>query len=374
LQTALTEAGPAIEQGSAPSWVRRAGHYRMLRECRYEDLIRTDFYRLFAFPAGANGYLLDAGCGTANETVNLRQRIPELRIYGVDLSSASLAIAVTRPETSDATFYQSALESLPFPDAVFDYVASHEVIEHVEDPAVVLRELQRVLKPAGICVIATPNGASLWIEHLRQRVMRLFGRRGAPVGADHTRSPSFWRHQFDRAGFVLERQILDGAALEFQLFIAPVRWMPTLSRLFEPLRAVPLVNLLLCDRVKFRLRKPDVVGGVSREVIPCCPICRACLGDQGSVIVCGSGHRFARNAAGLLDFTGLAIEPAARAEGPSDPTPGVRYEIASIGRPAWLRYLRRATLLGLSLFYTGFLLVLAPLALAVSLFHQPFRH
>jgi 2-polyprenyl-3-methyl-5-hydroxy-6-metoxy-1,4-benzoquinol methylase len=112
-------------------------------------------------------------------------------------------------------FYQSSLEQLPFADASFGYITSHEVIEHVETPAIVLRALSRVLKPGGICVIATPNGASLWIEHLRQRVIRLFGRRGAPVGADHTRTPGYWRRQFQSAGLVIERQIFDGAAFEF---------------------------------------------------------------------------------------------------------------------------------------------------------------
>ena len=362
-----------VEQSSAPSWIRRAGHYRMLRECRYEDLIRTDFSRLFAFSAGASGHLLDAGCGTGNETVNLQRQAPRLRIYGVDVSPAALAIAVTRPETSDSIFYRSALESLPFPDGVFDYIASHEVIEHVEEPAVVLRELYRVLKPAGVCVIATPNGASLWFEHLRQRVMRLFGRRGAPVGADHTRAPSFWRHEFGRAGFAVERQMFDGAALEFQLFVAPVRWMPMLSRLFEPLRVVPLVNWLLCDRVKFRLRRSDAGGGTSGEVTPCCPLCRAGLGGRGSVLVCANGHRFARDAAGLVDFTGLEAEPAVVAEGSADPAPEIPPATTTAGRPLWLRYLRRKALLGLSLFYAAFLAALVPLALVVRLFHQPFR-
>jgi 2-polyprenyl-3-methyl-5-hydroxy-6-metoxy-1,4-benzoquinol methylase len=362
-----------VDQNAAPSWVRRAAHYRMLRECRYEDLIRTDFIRLFAFGAGASGRLLDAGCGTGNETVNLRRQAPGLRIYGVDASPAALAIAVTRPETGDAIFYRSTLESLPFSDRGFDYIASHEVIEHVEDPGVVLREFCRVLKPAGVCVIATPNGASLWIEHLRQRAMRLFGRRGAPVGADHTRPPSFWRHEFRRAGFVLDRQIFDGAALEFQLFVAPVRWMPMLSRLFEPLRVVPLVNWLLCDRVKFRLYKPDTGGGLSGEITPCCPACHAGLNEQGSVFVCGNDHRFGRDSAGLIDFTGFAAEPVAVPEAPVDSPPAIPSSATTVGRPLWLRHLRRGALMGLSLFYAGFLLLLTPLALAVGLFHQPFR-
>jgi hypothetical protein len=37
------------------------------------------------------------------------------------------------------------------------------------------------------------------------------------------------------------------------------------------------------------------------------------------------------------------------------------------------RRLRRSALLGLSVIYSGFLLLLAPLGLAVAPFHQPFR-
>ncbi len=362
-----------VDQDAAPSWVRRADHYRMLRECRYEDLIRADFRGLFGFTAAPSGYLLDAGCGTGNETVELQRQAPGLHIYAVDVSPAALAIAVARPETGNATFYRSALESLPFPDAVFDYIASHEVIEHVEDPAAVLRELNRVLKPRGVCVIATPNGASLWIEHLRQRGMRLIGRRGAPVGADHTRPPSFWRRECGRAGFAVERQIFDGAALEFQLFVAPARWMPLLSRLFEPLRVVPLVNWLLCDRVKFRLRRPEAERGLSSDVTPCCPVCHSGLDQEGRLLVCDNGHLFGRDTAGLVDFTGFACEPVTAAEGSGNPAPEVQFVGAAAGRPLLLRRLRRGALLGLSLFYAGLLVLLAPLALAVSLFHQPFR-
>jgi hypothetical protein len=44
-----------VDQNAAPSWVRRADHYRMLRECRYEDLIRADFRGLFGFTAATSG-------------------------------------------------------------------------------------------------------------------------------------------------------------------------------------------------------------------------------------------------------------------------------------------------------------------------------
>jgi methylase of polypeptide subunit release factors len=98
-----------VDQNAAPSWARRADHYRMLRECRYEDLIRADFRGLFGFAPATTGSLLDAGCGTGNDAVELRRQAPRLRIHGVDLSRAALAIAADKPETGKAKFFCSAL-------------------------------------------------------------------------------------------------------------------------------------------------------------------------------------------------------------------------------------------------------------------------
>ena len=350
---------------------RQAVRFRKLWDCGFADLIRADFYGLLALPEGVRGDLLEAGCGTGIEAANLRRLAPGLRVHGVDISSVALADAVARPGTGDALFYQAALERLPFAASVFDYISSHEVIEHIEEPAAVLREFSRVLKPGGICAIATPNGASWWIEHLRQRVSRALGRRGAPVGEDHTRAPSFWRREFARAGFVVERQIFDAAAIEFQLFIAPARWMPVLSRLLEPLRAVPGINLVLCDRVKFRLRKPGRQTDAPHPVSPCCPVCRAALSESGGGVSCGGGHRFERNRAGLIDFSTLAPDAGAAANGgtaaPGDVTAPAR-------RSTWSRRSRRLALFALSSGYAGFLLLLVPLGMIIGIFYQPFRN
>jgi ubiquinone/menaquinone biosynthesis C-methylase UbiE len=349
---------------------RQAARFHKLWECGFADLIRADFYALLALPDGASGDLLDAGCGTGIEAGNLQRLAPGLRIHGVDISSVSLAGAVARPDAPEARFYQAALERLPFTDSVFDYITAHEVIEHVEDPAVVLREFSRVLKPGGVCAVATPNGASWWMEHLRQRVKRAFGRRGAPVGEDHTRSPAFWRREFRRAGFVVERQIFDAAAIEFQTFVAPARWMPVLSRALEPLRAVPGINLVLCDRVKFRLIKPGRTTGAARPVLPCCPICHAALSENGGAVLCGGGHRFARNSAGFIDFSSLAPEPRADGNTGTEPFAGVtrRTRRSTLNRRA-----RRLALLALSTGYAGFLLLLVPLGMIQGMFYQPFR-
>jgi len=348
---------------------RQAARFHKLWECGFADLIRADFYDVLALADRASGTLLDAGCGTGIEAANLQRLAPRLKIHGVDISSVSLAGAAAQPGAADAVFYQAALERLPFGDAVFDYVTAHEVIEHVEHPSVVLREFFRVLKPGGVCAIATPNGASWWLEHLRQRIKRALGQRGAPVGEDHTRPPSFWRREFVLAGFVVQRQIFDAAAIEFQTFVAPARWMPVLSRVLEPLRAVPGVNLLLCDRVKFRLVKPGLTGAEALPV-PCCPICGAELIENSGSVLCGGGHRFARNPIGLVDFSALAREPGA--DGNAGPAASVQ-ETRRARRSILNRRARRFALLVLSTGYAGFLMILVPVGLIVGIFYQPFN-
>jgi len=51
--------------------------------------------------------------------------------------------------------------SLPYADATFDAVVSLEVIEHLENPRLFVREIARILKVNGRCLITTPNQISL---------------------------------------------------------------------------------------------------------------------------------------------------------------------------------------------------------------------
>ncbi|NJK91459.1 MAG: class I SAM-dependent methyltransferase [Blastochloris sp.] len=48
-------------------------------------------------------------------------------------------------------------EKLPYPDASFDLVTATEVIEHLEHYRETLREIHRVLRPGGVCILSTPN-------------------------------------------------------------------------------------------------------------------------------------------------------------------------------------------------------------------------
>jgi SAM-dependent methyltransferase len=56
-------------------------------------------------------------------------------------------------------------EHLPFKEGVFDYIISSNVMEHVDDPQMVLDEAMRCLKPGGILQFTVPNYGSWWEGH-----------------------------------------------------------------------------------------------------------------------------------------------------------------------------------------------------------------
>jgi 2-polyprenyl-3-methyl-5-hydroxy-6-metoxy-1,4-benzoquinol methylase len=52
-------------------------------------------------------------------------------------------------------------KGLPFPDSFADAVVAAELIEHLENPRALIREVVRVAKPEGVVVVTTPNQLSL---------------------------------------------------------------------------------------------------------------------------------------------------------------------------------------------------------------------
>jgi ubiquinone/menaquinone biosynthesis C-methylase UbiE len=93
--------------------------------------------------------LLDCGCGTGHNLALLRKHG---RVTGIDLTWTGLAYARTRGERAVA---QASATSLPFADGRFDIVTSFDVIYALDDEAeaAALREMHRVLRPAGHLVI-----------------------------------------------------------------------------------------------------------------------------------------------------------------------------------------------------------------------------
>jgi 2-polyprenyl-3-methyl-5-hydroxy-6-metoxy-1,4-benzoquinol methylase len=103
-----------------------------------------------------NGSLLDFGAGVGTFAKELLRTFNLTKLVGADL--------MPRPDElpESIEWIQSDLnDSLLLPDASFDVITAVEVIEHLENPRAVFRELQRLLRPDGILVLSTPNQESL---------------------------------------------------------------------------------------------------------------------------------------------------------------------------------------------------------------------
>ena len=79
-------------------------------------------------------------------------------VSGVDVSPEAVAHARAAYATQqNLTFTQGNCAKLPFGDATFDVVVSFETIEHILEQNEFLDEIKRVLKPAGLLIMSSPN-------------------------------------------------------------------------------------------------------------------------------------------------------------------------------------------------------------------------
>jgi len=98
-------------------------------------------------------HVLDIGCGHGRSLTELAARAPRGHIVGVDPSELMIEIAAQRNrsliEASRVEVVLSGVESLPFPDDVFDKAQCVHVLYFWKDIETPLREIARVLKPGG---------------------------------------------------------------------------------------------------------------------------------------------------------------------------------------------------------------------------------
>ncbi|MCE7863994.1 MAG: class I SAM-dependent methyltransferase [Bacteroidetes bacterium CHB5] len=166
-----------------------------------------------------SGSVLDVGCGWKP----YRQLFNCSSYIGLDIQTNS-----QNKKTSSADIYYDGL-TMPFTDCQFNYVITTEVIEHVADTDLFIREISRVLKPGGEVLLTTPF---VWPEH------------GAPY--DFQRLTSFGvdllmrRNGFEK---VIEKKILNGPEL-FPI-LAMLYLNNMISRLVSKLNSNRYISIFL---------------------------------------------------------------------------------------------------------------------------------
>ena len=114
---------------------------------------------LGAGTAGTPIRILDAGCGSGRNMVELARRGT---VTGVELSLPSVEKALER---GCGEVIKGSVLEMPFADASFDLAVSLDVIEHLEDDLGALRELRRVVAPGGALLLTVPAYQWLWSGH-----------------------------------------------------------------------------------------------------------------------------------------------------------------------------------------------------------------
>lgn len=99
--------------------------------------------------------VLDVGCGGGFLSNDLA--LAGFKVTGVDLSLESLKVAEVYDSTRSVKYEQADAFHLPYPDESFDVVTAMDFLEHVDDPARVIKEFSRVLKPGGLFFFHTFN-------------------------------------------------------------------------------------------------------------------------------------------------------------------------------------------------------------------------
>ncbi len=203
-------------QRALPRPLRR---YLLHFEAAIEDAVGS-----FAASLAQGARILDAGAGEGSYRHCFRRQ----RYVGVDLGVGD---ADWNYAGLDAV---ADLQALPFPDRTFDAMLNVVTLEHVREPACVLAEIARALKPGGRLLLIVPHE---WEEHQQPHDYYRYTRYGA-------------RYLLERAGFdeiavqpvggyfrLLSRRLLNG----LQFFPGPLMLVAALF-LVPPALIAPLLD------------------------------------------------------------------------------------------------------------------------------------
>ena len=127
--------------------MRDLDYFNYLRKRSILGLIYRKYYLYPVLQKQLKGNVLDLGCGVGDYLKFNRDAI------GVDVNKEN--IKYLNSINVKAVFMQKDI--LPFCDESFSSIIMDNVLEHIENPDKILKEIQRVLKPNGLFLVGVPG-------------------------------------------------------------------------------------------------------------------------------------------------------------------------------------------------------------------------
>jgi len=215
-----------VAEGTLPSGKNKVRYHQRMGK------ILNDARKIVA-EEGKTPRLLDVGCSSG--ALLLVAKECGYEAFGAE--PAKQAAATARKLGFDV--FPGYLQDAHYPDNHFDVVTLFEVIEHLLDPADLLREIRRILKPRGLLLIGTGNADS-WTARLLGGSWEYFDIRshGGHISFFNPKSISLLARQcgFDmhtistkRVNLVERRDVskpvYEVAKIARELLAIPARWM-----------------------------------------------------------------------------------------------------------------------------------------------------
>lgn len=245
--------------------------------------------------ADVNGRdVLDFGCGNGPLSLFLAATHTPRSMTGVDLYAEAImraraALAAMEPAPAMPVDFRVGTEGgIPVEDASVDALLAFDCLEHVMDPAAILAEWHRVLRPGGKALIEWFPYAGPWGPHMESGIPipwahHLFGQRAMFETAEHlydepdfkprhwdldangTKLPNKWRQwrSFAEQGYINELSTRDFRRMARAAGFSFVRYerhgvlsnRPGIAPLTRALCHVPFLADLVTSHVIVELRK-----------------------------------------------------------------------------------------------------------------------
>ena len=108
-----------------------------------------------AAPLARGRTVLDAACGEGYGSALLARGAT--KVIGIDIGAEAIAHAQSRYRAPNLSYVVASVTDLPLADGAVDLIVSFETIEHLAAQRQMLAEFRRVLAPAGVLIISSPN-------------------------------------------------------------------------------------------------------------------------------------------------------------------------------------------------------------------------